>query len=157
MTFGKRMLGARILILVSLVLLAGCAKLEVRSPVIAIWESAPDAPRHVRLELYPKRSVIDYGDIHIEVVTKIRGDALFWVSEPDSAGQPQAGTEEVQFATIQKNRDLVIRFVPALADDSKLAPYVLRKKPNQALQPTPTAGTSAAEQPLVPAAGVADL
>ncbi|MCR6657737.1 MAG: hypothetical protein NVV63_18455 [Opitutus sp.] len=109
-------------------LLAGCAKPEVQAPVIAIWESAPDAPRHVRLELYQKKSVIDYADIHIEVVTKIRGDALFWVSEPDSEGRPQAGTEEVQFAAIQKNRDLVIRFVPALADDSRLAPYVLHKK-----------------------------
>ena len=31
------------------------------------------------------------------------------------------------------------------------------EKPNQALQPTPTAGTSAAEPPVVPAAVVADL
>jgi hypothetical protein len=151
------MLGTRIFILALIVLLAGCAKPEVQAPVIAIWESAPDAPRHVRLELYQKKSVIDYADIHIEVVTKIRGDALFWVSEPDSEGRPQAGTEEVQFAAIQKNRDLVIRFVPALADDSRLAPYVLHKRPNQALQPTPMLVTPRADARVAPSTGVADL
>jgi len=34
---------------------------------------------------------------------------------------------------------------------------LMNKKPKQALQPAPTAGTSAAEQPLVPAAVAADL
>ncbi len=31
------------------------------------------------------------------------------------------------------------------------------ERPNKSLEPTPTSGTSAAEQPLVPAAGVAHL
>jgi hypothetical protein len=34
---------------------------------------------------------------------------------------------------------------------------LMKKEPNQSLEPTTTAGTSAAEQPLVPAAGVAHL
>lgn len=47
-------------------------------------------------------------------------------------------------ASIEVNPDTAVRFR-------------LEKRPNQAPEPTPTAGTSAAEQPLVPAAVVAHL
>jgi hypothetical protein len=150
------MIGLRMLLLFSFAVLAGCAKPEVEAP-IAVWESSTDAAGHVRLTLYRTKSAIEYGGIHIEVVTKIRGDALFWISEPDHEGRPQAGTEEVQFAAIQKNRDLVIRFVPALADDSKLAPYVLHKKPNQALEPTTLLVTPRADARVAPSRVVAHL
>jgi hypothetical protein len=53
-------------------------------------------------------------------------------------------------------RASVTQLMSDAAEESK-AWRRLNKKPNQALQPTPTAGTSAAEQPLVPAAVVADL
>jgi len=44
-----------------------------------------------------------------------------------------------------------------LADAGRIGLRLEKQKPNQSPEPTPTAGTSAAEQPLVPAAVVAHL
>ena len=90
-----------------------------------------DAARHVKLTLYPKKSVIEYENTDIKVVTVSRGDTLFWVVYPDQNGRPEPGTHVVPFADIQKDRSLVIGAVPGLADDSRLPPYELKKQPIQ--------------------------
>jgi len=124
------MITSRILGLAVVVALVGCAKKEVEVP-IAIWESPPEAARHVKLTLYPKKSSIEYAHTPIDVVTVVRGRALFWVREPDEHGRPQAGTDEMEFAKVQSDGGLVMRIVPALMDDSRLAPYILQKRPIQ--------------------------
>jgi len=124
------MITPRILVLAVVVALVGCAEKEVEVP-IAIWESPPEAARHVKLTLYPKKSSIEYGHTPIDVVTGVRGSALFWVREPDEHGHPQPGTDEMQFAEVKSDGGLVVRIVPALMDDSRLAPYILQKRPNQ--------------------------
>jgi hypothetical protein len=54
------------------VALVGCAKKEPEVP-LAVWESDGDAAVHIRCTLYSKRSAIEYAQIHLDVVTLVRG------------------------------------------------------------------------------------
>jgi hypothetical protein len=125
----------RLMTLAATVLLAGCGKKDAIDP-ISMWESPPNAVRHVQLTLYPKKCLIEYGNVQIDVVTRVRGSTLVWIAEPDEHGRPQEGTSEVPFADVQKDGSLVMRLVPALFDDSRLAPYILQNKPIQPQVPT---------------------
>jgi hypothetical protein len=147
------MRGTLSLVLAATLLLAACSKRSSEAP-IAVWETDAGSSPHVKLELYSTESRISYDQIEIRAATARRGERLIWLVEPDAQGRP---INEVPFADIQKDGSLLIRIVPSLADDSRLAPYRLKKSPNQSQESTPTAGTSASEQPLVPAAGAAHL
>jgi hypothetical protein len=135
------------------VLLAACAKRSSEAP-IAVWESAAGSARHVKLELYSKESRILYEQIEIRAATAMRGDRSIWLVEPDAQGRP---INEVPFADVQKDGSLLIRIVPSLADDSKLAPYRLEKRPNQSPEPTALSVTICACAQLAPASTVAHL
>jgi hypothetical protein len=126
------MKAANSIALVGLLFLAACAKKDPDIPV-ARWESAEESPRHVSLVLYAKRSEIRFDHIEIEAATVVRGDELFWLVDPDEHGRP---VNEVPFASIQKDRSLLVRAVPGLMDDSRQAPYRLVKKPIQPLETT---------------------
>jgi len=52
---------------------------------------------------------------------------------------------------------MMLRTTPIVIPTPMLRSNAKHERPNKALEPTPTAGTSAAEQPRVPASGVAHL
>jgi hypothetical protein len=104
---------------------------------------------------------LDFGDVvasyRIAELWDLPREAMRQMRFPAAAGSRECCLEVGADFTVYALYAKTLQRLSPQPAGFPIAPLEVKKKPNQSPEPTPTAGTSAAEQPLVPAAVVAHL